>query len=77
MNCPVCSNPEAEKLSPTSNGEDFLCPSCGPFRISGSVQNLFYKLAPDRRRKALDTAKRSARAGKHPAITTHTLRKMI
>ena len=75
MNCPVCGDTAEDITSPTFDGKSIRCTTCGDYDISGSIYDpgTLLKLEPDERKRALDKAKRSARPGQRPMITSYNL----
>jgi hypothetical protein len=74
MECPICGA-AAEDVPNTMDGKSIDCPSCGEYRISGTVYDTgaLQKLEPEQRRAALGKAKSSAPPGKLPMITSNSL----
>ncbi len=67
MACPVCGG----AVTVTDIG--VLCPTCGEYDVSGMViaAGKLQSLEPRQRREILDRAKRAAKPGKRPIITTY------
>ena len=74
MNCPVC-DANTEQISTTMDGVSVVCPTCGEYDISNAVlaAEQWRGLEAEERCDVLDEAKRSARPGVRPVITTYSL----
>lgn len=74
MNCLVCGA-KAELVDVTMDSISIHCPVCGAYDVSSSTiaTGQMETLKPEQRREALDQAKRSARPGARPVITTYLL----
>lgn len=74
MICPIC-DATAEQVPPLTDGLGVVCLACGAYDISHTViaTGQLRKLELDRRRDVLDKAKRSARPGCRPMITSYLL----
>jgi hypothetical protein len=71
MQCFVCDGTAEERHDRvTGDFRSVDCPNCDEYDISNSMADtgIFAKLAPERRRQALDDAKRAAQPGKRPMI---------
>jgi hypothetical protein len=73
LNCAVCGN-KADPLPRTFDGDGFRCASCGDYGISGTVPALekWKNLGPSQRLEALANAKKQAKPGKLPIITSYS-----
>ncbi len=71
--CPICGA-AAKEDDKVSVYRAFHCPSCGDFNISDTVYDtgMLQKLDPDQRRGVLEKAKRAAKQGDAPKITSYT-----
>jgi ribosome-binding protein aMBF1 (putative translation factor) len=74
MNCLVCGA-KAQLIDVSIDGVSIACPKCGEYDVSSSTiaTGQMETLEPVQRREALDQAKRSARPGARPMITTYLL----
>lgn len=70
-NCPVSDEPAQETVPRMGDNVEFVCPSCGRFRVTGSAMEVIRHSSPEDRSRALRrAAKRAERAGAEmPKIT--------
>ena len=76
MNCPVCGTADATDITvQTFDGKSFKCPSCGEYDVAGSIYDpgTLQCLDPEHRMTALEKAKRFAKPGARPMITSYNL----
>ena len=68
--CPICKLPGKNLSSPDLDGIYVRCLKCGDYEISGTAISSFLLLDQTARSDALEKAKRFAKLGGIPAITT-------
>jgi hypothetical protein len=71
--CPISDEPAQEELSGIQDIAEFICPSCGRFRITGTALAMILHRDPDARESALAQAKMMAEPGKIPVIDSTML----
>ena len=45
--CPHCGNVNAKLMPPLGDSSDYICPDCGTFRITGTLEKLIELGAAD------------------------------
>jgi hypothetical protein len=75
MNCPICGAEAQDITVQTFDGKTIRCPNCNDYDISGTVYDadMLQKLDPERRRAALERARRAVQVGKRPIIKSSDL----
>jgi hypothetical protein len=73
MQCPICGAVAENITRGDYDGLSVRCHNCGEFDVAGSALDNLLRLDGTGRTAALDKAKRSARAGVRPTISTTSL----
>ncbi|CAN7450550.1 hypothetical protein LJR235_002901 [Pararhizobium sp. LjRoot235] len=71
--CPISLEPAQEELSGIEDVVEFICPTCGRFRITGTALAMILHRDPDTREAALAQAKTKAKEGEIPTIDSSML----
>jgi len=67
--CPVCGGPAKQAERTTGDYQDFLCPECGQFLVSGTAMESIGKFEVRERQGFLANAKReTAHSDRDPMI---------
>lgn len=61
--CPITNEPVREALPRMGDYAEFICPTCGRFRISGTSMETIRTYDPNRRLEFLEQARVSAAGG--------------
>ncbi|MFA1625227.1 hypothetical protein ACDY96_21280 [Rhizobium mongolense] len=71
--CPISNEPAQEDLSGIEDVVEFICPTCGRFRITGTALAMILHRDPDARVFALAQAKMKAEEGEIPTVDSSML----
>lgn len=71
--CPISIEPAQEDVSGIEDVVEFVCPTCGRFRITGTALAMILHRDSDAREFALAQAKMRAEAGEIPTIDSSML----
>lgn len=73
-NCPVSDEPAQEMVPRMGDNVEFVCPTCGRFRVTGTAMELIrHSPLHDRSRALRRALKRAERDGGMPKITSDDL----